>query len=103
MTMDTRDRQDLKKGNPAADDRQDEAASIERAREISGPGAADFLTAPGGIDTPETDPAKGTRGAHDAGRLTDASRLVPRLDQPRAETERAIEAPEGDETPRDHR
>jgi hypothetical protein len=27
---------------------------------ISGPGAADFLTAPGGIDFPETDPSKGS-------------------------------------------
>jgi hypothetical protein len=30
---------------------------------ISGPGAADFLTAPGGIDFPETDPSKGAAQA----------------------------------------
>jgi hypothetical protein len=30
---------------------------------ISGPGAADFLTAPGGIDFPETEPTKGTAQA----------------------------------------
>ena len=30
---------------------------------IGGPGAADFLTAPGGIDFPETEPTKGTAQA----------------------------------------
>jgi hypothetical protein len=48
---------------------------------INGPGAADFLTAPGGIDFPETDPSKGsgeaTRGE---GLVDDADALEPDLE-----------------------
>ena len=56
---------------------------------ISGPGAADFLTAPGGIDFPETDPAKGSGQATRGEALTDdAQALEPDLEAPDPVTER---------------
>jgi hypothetical protein len=66
----------------------------ERRREISGPGAADFLTAPGGLDRPETDPEKGTRAAQvdDAAAIGPApAGLAPQLDEPEGRTERKRE------------
>jgi len=45
---------------------------------ISGPGAADFLTAPGGIDRPESSTSKGMAQTRDEGILSDATRLSPR-------------------------
>ena len=54
---------------------------------ISGPGAADFLTAQGGVDFPETDPSKGmaqTRdeGIRDEGIVGNAADLEPDLEAP---------------------
>jgi hypothetical protein len=50
---------------------------------ISGPGAADFLTAPGGIDVPETDPSKGaTQATRSEGLVDDAASLEPDLEPP---------------------
>lgn len=46
---------------------------------ITGPGAADFLTASGGLDTPESGGAKGMGQIRDEGLLGDARRLTPRL------------------------
>ena len=78
-------------GNTMANtDRKDEAAANDARpkRTISGPGAADFIAAPGGVDTPESDPAKGTRGASVEPSLLDERRLTPDLDEPRDTTER---------------
>jgi len=48
---------------------------------ISGPGAADFLTAPGGTDFPETDASKGaTQATRGEGLLDNAEDLEPDLD-----------------------
>jgi len=59
---------------------------------ISGPGAADFLTAPGGIDFPETEPTKGTAQAtRGEGLLDDAAALEPALEPPDPATERERE------------
>jgi len=59
---------------------------------ISGPGAADFLTAPGGIDFPETDSSKGsaqaTRGESP---LDDTKALEPDLEPPDPARERERE------------
>ena len=49
---------------------------------ISGPGAADFLTAEGGLDLPETDPNKGMTQTRDEGVLDDARTLEPDLEAP---------------------
>src|SRR5262245_26267893 len=46
---------------------------------ISGPGAADFLAAPGGLDLPGSDTTKGMGATRDEGPLSDPTRLVPRL------------------------
>lgn len=46
---------------------------------ISGPGAADFLTAAGGFDVPETGAGKGTGQTRGDGPLSDPRRLTPRL------------------------
>jgi hypothetical protein len=59
---------------------------------ISGPGAADFLTAPGGIDFPGTEPSKGaaqaTRGE---GPIDEAGALEPDLEPPDPAKERERE------------
>ena len=44
---------------------------------VSGPGAADFLTAPGGLDRPESG-TKGMAQTREEGPLSDARRLAPR-------------------------
>ena len=62
-------------------------------REISGPGAADFLAAPGGLDMPENDPAKGTGALRGEG-LIDRERLYPNLDEPNPSTEREVLTPD---------
>ena len=50
---------------------------------ISGPGAADFLTAPGGTDFPETDASKGaTQATRGEGLLDNAEDLEPDLEAP---------------------
>lgn len=46
---------------------------------ITGPGAADFLTASGGLDVPETGTGKGMSQTRGEGPLADSKRLVPRL------------------------
>lgn len=59
---------------------------------ISGPGAADFLTAPGGIDFPETEPSKGTAQAtRGEGLVDDTDALEPDLEPPDPATERERE------------
>ena len=49
---------------------------------ISGPGAADFLTAQGGVDFPETDPSKGMAQTRDEGIVGNAADLEPDLEAP---------------------
>ena len=49
---------------------------------ISGPGAADFLTSEGGIDFPETDPAKGMAQTRNEGVINDETTLEPDLEAP---------------------
>jgi hypothetical protein len=59
---------------------------------ISGPGAADFLTAPGGIDFPETEPSKRTAQATRGEALVDeADALEPDLEPPDPATQRERE------------
>jgi hypothetical protein len=59
---------------------------------ISGPGAADFLTAPGGIDFPETDPSKGSSQAtRREGLVDDPDALEPDLEPPDPALERERE------------
>jgi len=53
---------------------------VAKKRTISGPGAADFLTAQGGIDFPETEPSKGTGITRDEGIANDTAQLEPKLD-----------------------
>jgi hypothetical protein len=55
---------------------------VTKKSRISGPGAADFLTAQGGLDRPETDPSKGMTQTRDEGMLDDAGTLEPDLDAP---------------------
>jgi hypothetical protein len=62
-------------------------------REISGPGAADFLAASGGLDMPENDPSKGTGALRGEG-LVDRERLVPNLDEPDPTSEREVLTPD---------
>lgn len=62
-------------------------------REISGPGAADFLAASGGLDRPENDPSKGTAALRGEG-LVDRERLVPHLDEPDSSSERQVLTPD---------
>jgi len=74
--------------SPGADDQTPK----RRGREISGPGAADFLAAPGGLDMPENDPAKGTGALRQEG-LVDRERLYPNLDEPDPSSEREVLTP----------
>jgi hypothetical protein len=55
---------------------------VAKKRTIKGPGAADFLAAPGGIDFPETDPSKGTAQLRERGLVDDPADLEPQLDPP---------------------
>jgi hypothetical protein len=56
---------------------------MTKKRRISGPGAADFLTAPGGVDFPETESSKGAAQAtRDEGVINDATTLQPDLEAP---------------------
>jgi len=54
----------------------------DKKLKISGPGAADFLTAEGGLDLPETDASKGMTQTRDEGIVNDASTLEPDLEAP---------------------
>jgi hypothetical protein len=51
-----------------------------KKRRISGPGAADFLTAPGGEDIPGASPSKGESELAGESPLTDARNLEPDLE-----------------------
>jgi hypothetical protein len=55
---------------------------VTKKSRISGPGAADFLTAQGGVDVPETDPSKGMAQTRDEGIVNDAADLEPDLEAP---------------------
>lgn len=72
-------------------DVKDDTGRRRRVREISGPGAADFLTAPGGLDRPESSADKGTGAASDEDRYP-ARDLVPDLDDPGPDAERTRES-----------
>jgi hypothetical protein len=65
---------------------------------ISGPGAADFLTAEGGVDLPETDASKGMSQTRDDALVNDAT-LEPDLDapDPAVTRERGVTPPGRDE------
>jgi hypothetical protein len=55
---------------------------VTKKSRISGPGAADFLTAQGGVDFPENDSSKGTGQPRDEGIVNDAADLEPDLEAP---------------------
>jgi hypothetical protein len=57
----------------------DNDGGIRPKRTISGPGAADFLTAQGGEDHPGVSPTKGEGPLREATLLDDARNLAPRL------------------------
>jgi hypothetical protein len=90
MATNDNDRKDRDSGRGAGDSKGSGDAQKPARREITGPGAADFLAAPGGLDLPENDPGKGMRGAREDGTLTDERRLTPNLDEPAPTTEREI-------------
>ena len=71
----------------------DEQKTKRPSREISGPGAADFIASPGGLDMPENDPSKGTGALRGEG-LVDRERLVPNLDEPDPTSERQVLTPD---------
>ena len=51
----------------------------EQKRRISGPGASDFLSAPGGADIPGASPSKGENEIEKEAPLTDPRNLEPDL------------------------
>ena len=55
---------------------------VAKKFKISGPGAADFLTAPGGLDLPENDPSKGMTQTREESIVSDAEQLEPDLEAP---------------------
>jgi hypothetical protein len=69
-------------GNRPVEQQERPAADVEQTRldrvAVSGPGAADFLTAQGGLDRPESG-GKGMGQARGEGLLDDPHRLVPRV------------------------
>lgn len=69
-------------GNTPVEQQERDAANVEQSRPqrlaISGPGAADFLTAAGGLDLPGIG-TKGMAQTRDEGLLSDPRRLAPRL------------------------
>jgi hypothetical protein len=56
--------------------------NVAKKFKISGPGAADFLATPGGLDLPETDPSKGMTQTREEGILSDVEQLEPDLEPP---------------------
>ena len=85
---------------PNANASQEESDVADNKKSIiTGPGAADFLTAPGGIDLPETDPSKGMAQTRDEGMLSDARTLEPDLEppDPSVQREREVIPPDRDE------
>ena len=71
--------------------REAEEKDLTKKFKISGPGAADFLTAQGGIDFPETDPSKGMTQTRGEGVISDATTLEPDLEAPDPALERERE------------
>jgi hypothetical protein len=72
---------------PPLEETQDRAATAGREESehftnvtISGPGAADFIAASGGLDRPETSATKGMAQTRDEGLLRDGRRLEPQLE-----------------------
>jgi hypothetical protein len=69
-------------GNTPVEQQERPADQVDATRHlkiaITGPGAADFLTAPGGLDRPESG-SKGMAQTRDEGLLGDPKRLAPRL------------------------
>jgi hypothetical protein len=75
-------------------------ADEKKKFEISGPGAADFLTSQGGLDRPETDSSKGMTQTRDEGTVVnEVDTLVPNLDapDPTVTRERGVTPPGRDE------
>lgn len=70
-------------GNTPVEQQERRPTGVEATRHsqiaVTGPGAADFLTAPGGLDRPESGPGKGMRQTRGEGVTSDAKRLTPRL------------------------
>jgi hypothetical protein len=70
-------------GNSPVEQQERNAGDVDSTRRsqiaITGEGAADFLTAPGGLDVPESATSKGMAQTRGEGPLTDPKRLVPRL------------------------
>jgi hypothetical protein len=64
--------------------------------EISGPGAADFLAAPGGADFPGGGQTEGMAQTRDDTAI-DSRRLAPDLDAPAEDVEKKWESPEAAE------
>jgi hypothetical protein len=76
------DRKPRPGNTPVEQQERDPKATAETRHEqlsISGEGAADFLTASGGLDLPETGVGKGMGQTRDEGILSDPRRLTPRL------------------------
>lgn len=65
--------------------------SADRKRTISGPGAADFLTSPGGEDLPGTSTSKGSAQTRGESLTDDARNFEPVLDTD--DTDRTTPAP----------
>ena len=73
----------------------------ENKRRISGPGAADFVSAPGGEDIPGVSPSKGTSELREESDLLSAKNVVPEL-EPEADPpagERTHYRPEAKKSP----
>jgi hypothetical protein len=82
---------------------EEPAPAKRRGREISGPGAGDFLASQGGVDLPGSDADKGTGTIRGEG-LVDRERLFPALDEPDPSAEREVltpDSPRSRKTPND--
>jgi hypothetical protein len=55
---------------------------VAKKFKIRGPGAADFLGTPGGLDLPDTDSSKGMTQTREEGIVNDVDRLEPDLEPP---------------------
>jgi hypothetical protein len=70
-------------GNTPSEQQERHPEQIEpmpsRSRAISGPGAADFLAAPGGEDLPGSSPGKGMSNTREERDAMNPRNLVPRL------------------------
>lgn len=76
------DTNEARPGNRPVEQQERDQATVDSTHRsklaITGPGAADFLTAQGGLDTPESG-TKGMGQTRDEGLLSDPRRLAPRL------------------------